>query len=760
MNFKSILYFFFIIFFSQFSMAQVAINTDDSNPDASAILDIKSTNKGILTPRMTTEQRIAISSPAIGLLVFDTETNSFWFYNGSAWAKLTTVNSFEYNGLTRVVSPNTVVNDLPNDDFVFGSNSLDDDGNISHDSRFFFDKSKAAFRAGYVENSNWNANSIGDYSFAIGENTKASGGNSVAAGHESEAIGDVSFALGEDAEASGNGSFALGYNVGSYGNFSLAAGYDAYTYGTTSFAIGDDIEAYGDYSFALGNFSESAGKYSMAFGLGNKSFSMGEMVAGMYATNYAPINVTTFDNNDRLFTIGKGLNDANRSDALVILKSGNTTLNGDLGLNGALTINSAFSFPTADGTNGQTLSTDGNGTLSWTSFYANSIVDADNDTKIQVDESADEDIIRFDLGGSERLVLQTNYFGRTMIELPNNGDGNLFFGNNNGQYTNLSGEYNTFVGNSAGQANTSGSGNSFFGVGSGHENTTGNNNTFIGRGAGYFNSGNRNTFIGQGSGQENFTGSSNILIGYNAAYDENTSHRLYIEPSSGLPLIYGEFDNDFLRINGTLDVVGGIVEELAIVDGSQSMKIKTNETSNYIQIDVEGTGHSADDIYIGDVSTSTNEVYMLGNVGIGTNTPGYQLQVGNSGDGTMARANAWNTFSDRRLKRDFQKIENPIKKLNALHGYYYYWVADKKDQSRQLGVIAQEVETVLPEIVKTDKAGIKSVDYSKLTAYLIEVNKTQQTEINQLKADNEVLKTQMNRIDELEAMILDIKAEN
>ena len=66
-----------------------AINSDGSNADASAILDVKSTNKGMLVPRMTTAQRTAIASPAKGLLVFDNDTGDFWFYNGTAWTSLT-----------------------------------------------------------------------------------------------------------------------------------------------------------------------------------------------------------------------------------------------------------------------------------------------------------------------------------------------------------------------------------------------------------------------------------------------------------------------------------------------------------------------------------------------------------------------------------------------------------------------------------------------------------------------------------------------
>lgn len=59
-----------------------------NNPDPSALVDITSNNKGMLVPRLTSAQRTAIASPAPGLLVYDTNTNSFWFYNGTAWANL------------------------------------------------------------------------------------------------------------------------------------------------------------------------------------------------------------------------------------------------------------------------------------------------------------------------------------------------------------------------------------------------------------------------------------------------------------------------------------------------------------------------------------------------------------------------------------------------------------------------------------------------------------------------------------------------
>lgn len=65
--------------------AQVAINTDNSEADASAILDVKSTEKGFLPPRMTTAQRDAISSPAEGLIIYNTDEHGIEFWNGTTW---------------------------------------------------------------------------------------------------------------------------------------------------------------------------------------------------------------------------------------------------------------------------------------------------------------------------------------------------------------------------------------------------------------------------------------------------------------------------------------------------------------------------------------------------------------------------------------------------------------------------------------------------------------------------------------------------
>ena len=89
----------------QNSLAQIGIGT--TNPDESAILEVKSTDKGMLVPRLTTAQRMSISSPAIGLLIFDTDFKCLVTYSGNDnwtgygdcnYASAITFTGLDYNG--------------------------------------------------------------------------------------------------------------------------------------------------------------------------------------------------------------------------------------------------------------------------------------------------------------------------------------------------------------------------------------------------------------------------------------------------------------------------------------------------------------------------------------------------------------------------------------------------------------------------------------------------------------------------------------
>jgi hypothetical protein len=77
-----------ILLTAVFATAQVGINADGSEPNSSAMLDVKSTSKGLLTPRMTTAQRNLIPSPALGLMIFNTDCSDLQYFNGSGWVPM------------------------------------------------------------------------------------------------------------------------------------------------------------------------------------------------------------------------------------------------------------------------------------------------------------------------------------------------------------------------------------------------------------------------------------------------------------------------------------------------------------------------------------------------------------------------------------------------------------------------------------------------------------------------------------------------
>jgi len=90
-----------LLFATMLLSAQVAINTDGTIADGTAILDVKSTTQGLLIPRMATSNRTGITDPANGLLVFDTDTKSVWFYELSttSWKEI-----YGSNNNTQVVA--------------------------------------------------------------------------------------------------------------------------------------------------------------------------------------------------------------------------------------------------------------------------------------------------------------------------------------------------------------------------------------------------------------------------------------------------------------------------------------------------------------------------------------------------------------------------------------------------------------------------------------------------------------------------------
>ena len=95
-----------------------------ATPDASAMLDIKASGKGLLIPRTSTVSRITIASPAKGLLVYDTTTSSFWYHNGTIWVEFgAAANAWGLNGNAGTNSATSFVGTTDNQALHFRINN-------------------------------------------------------------------------------------------------------------------------------------------------------------------------------------------------------------------------------------------------------------------------------------------------------------------------------------------------------------------------------------------------------------------------------------------------------------------------------------------------------------------------------------------------------------------------------------------------------------------------------------------------------------
>jgi hypothetical protein len=225
---------------------------------------------------------------------------------------------------------------------------------IGAGTRMMWYAGKAAFRSGNVSGNQWNKDSIGIYSSALGLNTKAKGEASVAMGSGAEALsiaaialgintkasGLNSFAAGDGSIASGTGSVAIGtqnqstsINTTAIGNgsvasvnFATAIGYQNMATGLGSLAMGYQSGAPGTIATSLGEHTRARGDNTLAIGNFTTARPYASLVMGQY-NDTSSISFITWNPNDPVFIIGNGSDENNRSNAITILKNAKTGIN-------------------------------------------------------------------------------------------------------------------------------------------------------------------------------------------------------------------------------------------------------------------------------------------------------------------------------------------------------------------------------------------------------------------------------------------------
>lgn len=155
--------------------------------------------------------------------------------------------------------------------------------------------------------------------------------------------------------------------------------------------------------------------------------------------------------------------------------------------------------------------------------------------------------------------------------------------------------------------------------------------------------------------------------------------------------------------------------------------------------------------------TGTNLYYNDGNVGIGVSpSTTYKLEV----NGKLKTAGI-DENSDARLKKDVNPIEEALQKVNQMRGVTYNWRTEEFpernfEKDMQFGLIAQELEKVIPELVTTDGDGYKAIEYSHLVPVLIEAIKELKSENDSLKAENSNTVSQLSIVNQ-QLSILNIR---
>jgi hypothetical protein len=252
-------------------------------------------------------------------------------------------------------------------------------------------------------------------------------------------------------------------------------------------------------------------------------------------------------------------------------------------------------------------------------------------------------------------------------------------------------------------SNLSANKSTFFGVGAGASNTTGNSNTVIGYKAMELSTtGSNNIVIGANEAPHSSLGNNNIIIGagLSTQYMTNPNSQIAIGFINGYqPLIYGEtLTPAHIGIHGNLKV--------------------------HQKLEVEG-----------------NVMHTIA--------------------GTLSATVTY--ASDVRLKEKIEPLKDNLSKISNLSGYSFFWKDKEKfNANKQIGLLAQEVEKVFPELITKNDEGYLTVSYSNLIApvigalkelhaqflMLVQADKSQNKEIELLKSENTQLKSKLKNLDE------------
>ncbi|MDO7852979.1 glycine-rich protein, partial [Hymenobacter convexus] len=786
-------------------------------PDASAALDVNSTTKGLLPPRLNTTQRNAIASPAAGLTIYNTNTKKLNTWNGTSWTEaLTTTEPVYQETLTFGYTGGPQTYTVP---YGVTRLAIDARGASGGDETYYQNRGGLGARvqatlavtagqvfqiyvgeAGYVSAS---GSIAGSFNGGGGVNyTGGSGGGATDLRSSGGTLADRLLVAGGGGGASyiqggsqggrggaPNGGNGTGGNNPGTGATQAAGGSPGGSLGQGGYGGGTAGGGGGGGYYGGGGsngFSSGGGGSSWVTPTGSSAITMtagansgnGSLTITQNPVYAAPVlDASNFINvpGDNLgnHTATQNLNLAayklvgnGGSTGLAIGSTGNvgigTSPTATLDVNGSTRLRglSTAGVVTTDasGNLGSSSATAAFGT----SFIQNTTTQqASSNFNISGNGTVGGTLTAANASITTALTGNGGNIG-TVVGLGVRADGGLNIGQNTGG-NNIAlgyaagavstGAKNQFIGYAAGSGSTSGNNNAFSGYASGNANTTGGYNTFEGAFSGNGNTGgNFNAFFGATAGVYNTTGSNNTALGYNSgpaqgsgALDNATALGANVTLTTSNTVVLGNGANvgigtpapaaglHVLTGNGGVSSGTGVLIS-GLPTANPNIELRGGGTAVTPYIDFAETSGV-------DYSTRLRSISGVLNVE-GSGSGGLLFKV----NGNVQATNVTYT-SDARFKTHVRPIGAALASVLALRGVRYEWNAlgvqrGGKAGAGQVGLIAQELEKVYPELVFTDAQGYKSVNYAQLTPVLIEALKEQQAQIEALKQQNTALKAE------------------
>lgn len=733
-HYMRLLFFFMLVLtMANLSAQNIAINGTGALPDGSAMLDITSTSKGMLIPRMTTAQRTAIVSPATGLLVYDTSLQTFYYFDGTAWRSLLNGSSgWQITGNAGTSATTNFVGTTDNVTLKFRVNNIHA-GKLSVGNDVFL-----GYDAG---TSNINVYATGVGSYAMHNNT------------------------------SGASNTAIGYSA-SYSNYSgaqnTAAGFNALYANTASYN-----SAFGAYALTAntsGTNNVSVGRNSM---LGNISGSQNTVVGVSALESSVSYGYNTVMGYQAMMSAGAGYCVAIGVDALKSNTSNNLVAVGYSGLSA----NTTGNYNTAIGYNAIKTNTIGSSNTGVGYEALKNSTTSSNNTAVGTSALLNNTsgLSNTAVGKSALSGTNTGSYNTAMgvnsLQANTTGSNNTSFGynalasyigDNNtafGYYalnTCNSGTYNTAVGTNALKLNSAGASGTAVGYNA-LQNSTVSNNTAVGYNAGQaITTGVGNTLVGGNSLSTGTTSAYNTGLGYNALKSYTASYAVAI----------GAGSMELATIATGSVAVG--YQSLANVTGIYNTAVGYNAgnicTSNS---NLTLIGYGADASTATGITNST----AVGNGAVVNATA--NVRLGNTTITSIGGYANWTNISDGRFKNNIQEnvpgldfilALRPVTyhlDIHALSKYTHTPVSQddevlmiEKEKTLYSGFIAQEVEALATALgydfsgvdkpeSETDPYGLR---YAEFVVPMVKAIQEQQIEIEALKS---IIAQQQEMIDNI-----------